>query len=199
MSHVPMSTPWMPRRRRSFHLRLILVVTSLSRSSWAFLARSTIPATFYGPLHTNPTNYQRIISSNATPDDSASTPQHLIDLQTFLKLTDLVTTGGEAKRKIQEGGCKVNGLQEERRSKKLFPGDVVELNGVVLDVQKEVARRGYIIKVKLPKEQRPGYTAPTKAKEYSGEFRTEEWRTERKEKKYARKKEKQNRGEGVDE
>jgi ribosome-associated protein YbcJ (S4-like RNA binding protein) len=108
-------------------------------------------------------------------------------------LTGVVSTGGEAKSRIQEGECKLNGKLEERRSKKLFRGDTVEIGGVELDVQKEVTKRGYVLKVaspKLPKEQGTGYTAPTKPKEYLGEFRSEEWRAERKVKKYERKDEK---------
>jgi ribosome-associated protein len=139
--------------------------------------------------------------SSSPSGETPPPPQHLIDFQTFLKLTSLVSTGGDAKRRIQAGECKLNGEQEERRSKKLFSGDTVEVDGVVLDVRKEVMARGYVLKVappKLPKEQRPGYTAPTKEQEYSGEFRTAEWREERKAKKYARKMDNREQREGGD-
>lgn len=189
------------RRRRQYHheeagLLLLLVflcfaVTCTSVGAAFF----PIGSSFLVPRSRS---YLLAITPPTSSDDSSSS-SHLIDLQTFLKLTNLVSTGGDAKSRIQGGECKVNGAVEERRAKKLFPGDRVELGGVELDVKKEVAARGYVLKVKVPKEQGPGYTAPSaKAKEYSGEFRTDEWRAERKAKKYARKKENQERGGGED-
>jgi ribosome-associated protein len=48
-----------------------------------------------------------------------------IRLDAFLKFANLVSTGGEAKILIQEGGVLVNGETEIRRGRKLYPGDVV--------------------------------------------------------------------------
>lgn len=50
-----------------------------------------------------------------------------IKLDSFLKLMDLVSTGGEAKILIQEGNVYVNGEIETRRGRKLHTGDVVKL------------------------------------------------------------------------
>ena len=50
-----------------------------------------------------------------------------IRLDSFLKLTGLVDTGGQAKVLIQEGQVKVNGEVCPMRGKKLYPGDKVSL------------------------------------------------------------------------
>ncbi|MFI2858765.1 S4 domain-containing protein YaaA [Paenibacillus sp. JSM ZJ436] len=50
-----------------------------------------------------------------------------IKLDTFLKLADCVSTGGMAKALLHEGMVKVNGESEERRGRKLYPGDQVEV------------------------------------------------------------------------
>ena len=173
--------PKQQHTKRIKYLLLLLIVATLS------------PTVAFLPFHPKASFLHSRRSKIHSTSSSGDVSHHLIDLQTFLKLTNVVSTGGDAKRRIQGGECQVNGEKEERRSKKLFFGDVVEVDGVVWDVTKEVSMRGYVLKVKLPKEQQPGYTAPTKAKEYSGEFRTDEWRAERKAKKYARKKEKDGR------
>jgi S4 domain protein YaaA len=55
-----------------------------------------------------------------------------IKLDQFLKLADCVSTGGMAKALLQEGYVQVNGEKEERRGRKLYPGDKIEVqdNGV---------------------------------------------------------------------
>lgn len=53
-----------------------------------------------------------------------------IRLDSFLKLTGLVDTGGQAKLAVQEGKAKVNGQPCTMRGKKLVPGDEVEVNGL---------------------------------------------------------------------
>lgn len=52
-----------------------------------------------------------------------------IKLDSFLKLTGLVDTGGQAKAAVQEGMVKVNGEACTQRGKKLRDGDRVELAG----------------------------------------------------------------------
>ena len=52
-----------------------------------------------------------------------------IKLDSFLKLANLVMSGGEAKMVIQEGQVKVNGEIENRRGRKLYPGDTIALTG----------------------------------------------------------------------
>ena len=52
-----------------------------------------------------------------------------IRLDSFLKLTGMVDTGGQAKMMIQDGQVKVNGEVCPMRGKKLYPGDQVSLLG----------------------------------------------------------------------
>lgn len=52
-----------------------------------------------------------------------------IKLDAFLKLANLVGSGGEAKILIQEGQVTVNGEVCTQRGKKLRTGDVVSLDG----------------------------------------------------------------------
>lgn len=53
----------------------------------------------------------------------------LIRLDSLLKLTAMVQSGGEAKYLIQEGFVKVNGEVCTQRTKKLFIGDRVTVSG----------------------------------------------------------------------
>jgi len=57
-----------------------------------------------------------------------------INLDALLKFAGLAGTGGEAKLFIQEGAVKLNGSVEVRRTKKVFPGDVVIYRGVTITV-----------------------------------------------------------------
>jgi ribosome-associated protein len=53
----------------------------------------------------------------------------MIRLGQFLKVADLVDTGGEGKVLIASGDVTVNGEVESRRGRQLRPGDVVEVLG----------------------------------------------------------------------
>ena len=53
-----------------------------------------------------------------------------IKLQDLLKLADAVSTGGEAKIRVQEGEVLVNGEVCTQRGKKIRPGDDVETEGL---------------------------------------------------------------------
>ena len=53
----------------------------------------------------------------------------MIRLGQFLKLADLIDTGGEAKILITSGDVTVNGEVDTRRGRQLRPGDVVEVLG----------------------------------------------------------------------
>jgi ribosome-associated protein len=53
----------------------------------------------------------------------------MIRLGQFLKLADLIDTGGEAKILIGSGDVTVNGDVELRRGRQLHRGDVVSLRG----------------------------------------------------------------------
>lgn len=50
-----------------------------------------------------------------------------IKLDSFLKLADCVSTGGMAKALLQEGAVRVNNELEERRGRKLYPGDMIQV------------------------------------------------------------------------
>lgn len=57
-----------------------------------------------------------------------------IELQQFLKLADVVSTGGQAKQLIQSGEVLVNGEVETRRRRKLRVGDVVTVGDESFEV-----------------------------------------------------------------
>lgn len=58
-----------------------------------------------------------------------------IKLDQFLKLSDAVGGGGEAKARVQAGEVTVNGEVETRRGRKLQSGDVVALDGKEFEVE----------------------------------------------------------------
>lgn len=55
--------------------------------------------------------------------------EEFITLNILLKITNIISTGGQAKWYLQENGVKVNGVLENRRGRKLYPGDVIEVEG----------------------------------------------------------------------
>ena len=60
--------------------------------------------------------------------------EHTIRLDQFLKLANLVRSGGEAKHLIQGGQVLLNGVVETHRSRKIVPGDQVTLGDVTVEV-----------------------------------------------------------------
>jgi ribosome-associated protein len=58
-----------------------------------------------------------------------------IRLDQFLKLSGVVSTGGQAKLLIQDGVVTVNGQIETRRRRQLKQGDVVEFDDYQLTVE----------------------------------------------------------------
>lgn len=52
-----------------------------------------------------------------------------ITLGQFLKIVDLIGTGGEAKAFLAEADIRVNGERDNRRGRKLYPGDKVSVKG----------------------------------------------------------------------
>jgi ribosome-associated protein len=52
-----------------------------------------------------------------------------IALGQFLKLADVIDTGGQAKAFLAEVPIQVNGESENRRGRKLYPGDEVSIEG----------------------------------------------------------------------
>jgi ribosome-associated protein len=71
-------------------------------------------------------------------DKNALSPQPIaiqsapIELSQFLKVANVVMSGGEAKSLIQAGEIRVNQQVEMRRSRKLQIGDTVEVAGELL-------------------------------------------------------------------
>jgi ribosome-associated protein len=60
-----------------------------------------------------------------------------IRLGQFLKLANLVESGGEAKPLVAEGAVTVNGEVETRRGRQLVRGDVVAVGGMSARVAAE--------------------------------------------------------------
>ena len=52
-----------------------------------------------------------------------------IDIGQFLKIIDLVSSGGEAKSFLSMNSVLVNGEEDRRRGRKLYKGDKVEVLG----------------------------------------------------------------------
>lgn len=52
-----------------------------------------------------------------------------IELNIFIKLQGLVSTGGQAKMLIRSGNVILNGTPETRNKKKLYDKDLVEIDG----------------------------------------------------------------------
>ncbi len=59
-----------------------------------------------------------------------------ITLQQFMKLSGIAQTGGEAKILVKESDILVNGETENRRGRKLYPGDVIRVNGKMYVIAK---------------------------------------------------------------
>lgn len=53
-----------------------------------------------------------------------------ITLGQFLKITDIISSGGHAKAYLAEASILVNGEPENRRGRKLYPDDTVQVNGI---------------------------------------------------------------------
>lgn len=58
-----------------------------------------------------------------------------ITLQQFLKMNDIISSGGEAKLFLRSNDVYVNGEKEDRRGRKLYPGDEVKVNGKTVRIQ----------------------------------------------------------------
>jgi len=134
---------------------------------------------------------QQMYKAKALDDDNTQqSTLPLCDLQTFLRLCNLVDSGGQAKTAIQNSQVLLNGIIETRRSKKLFDGDKVSLldnTKVELDVASEVQKKDYVYKPKVKKVKPLPKVDEDGNLEFSGRYRSEEWRAERKTKKADRK------------
>lgn len=57
-----------------------------------------------------------------------------ITLSQFLKITDLIQSGGEAKSFIYFNNIFINDVFEDRRGKKIYKGDLVRINDEVFKI-----------------------------------------------------------------
>lgn len=57
-----------------------------------------------------------------------------IELLKLLKIQGLAQTGGHAKIIVEEGLVFVNGEQEFRKRRKLRPGDKIEVEGIIVEI-----------------------------------------------------------------
>ena len=57
-----------------------------------------------------------------------------ITLNVLLKLTNIISTGGEAKYYLVNNEVYVNDILENRRGRKLYKGDVVKVEGKVFEI-----------------------------------------------------------------
>lgn len=55
-----------------------------------------------------------------------------ITLGQLLKVADFISTGGEAKFAVKELSISVNGEKENRRGRKLYPNDEVNIEGTLI-------------------------------------------------------------------
>jgi len=63
-------------------------------------------------------------------DKNIKIETEFITLGQFLKLADVIQSGGMAKWFLSEHEVYVNGIQDQRRGKKLVEGDKVEIPGI---------------------------------------------------------------------
>lgn len=71
----------------------------------------------------------------AEPEKKVEKDPEFIKLDQFLKLAQVVQSGGEAKHLIKAGFVMVNGEEESRRGRKLYHGDEVDVEGEKYVVQ----------------------------------------------------------------
>lgn len=58
-----------------------------------------------------------------------------ITLGQFLKFTNLISSGGEVKYFLENNVVFANEIPENRRGKKLFPGDLVKVNDKIFEIK----------------------------------------------------------------
>lgn len=57
-----------------------------------------------------------------------------VTLGQFLKLANLIQTGGEAKFYLKENKVIVNGEEDNRRGRKLYSGNIVEVENQTFEI-----------------------------------------------------------------
>jgi len=63
-------------------------------------------------------------------DKTVKIETEYITLGQFLKLADVIQSGGMAKWFLSEHEVYVNGIQDQRRGRKLIEGDKIEIPGI---------------------------------------------------------------------
>ena len=58
-----------------------------------------------------------------------------VTLGQFLKMTDWIDTGGQAKFAVKELDITVNGEKEDRRGRKLYPNDKIQIENKEYEVE----------------------------------------------------------------
>ena len=61
--------------------------------------------------------------------DNVEISSEYINLGQFLKMIDLVSSGGEAKSFLRENIVLINNEADDRRGRKLYKGDLIEIMG----------------------------------------------------------------------
>ena len=61
--------------------------------------------------------------------------EEYITLQSLLKITNVISTGGMAKMYLLENAVLVNGEPENRRGRKLYSGDKVVAENITINVK----------------------------------------------------------------
>ncbi len=61
-----------------------------------------------------------------------------VELYKILKFESLAASGGEAKHMISEGRVRLNGRVETQKQKKIYPGDIIEIESVRLEIETDV-------------------------------------------------------------
>ena len=61
--------------------------------------------------------------------------EEFITLQSLLKTTNIISTGGMAKVFLAETEVLVNGERENRRGRKLYSGDVIQVSNNVFEIK----------------------------------------------------------------
>ena len=57
-----------------------------------------------------------------------------VTLGQFLKLADLISSGGEAKFYLKENPVEINGEKDDRRGRKLYEKDIIKVSGGVYEI-----------------------------------------------------------------
>ncbi len=61
-----------------------------------------------------------------------------VELYKILKFESLAASGGEAKHMISEGRVRLNGRVETQKQKKIYPGDIIEIESFRLEIETDV-------------------------------------------------------------